>query len=441
MPSCYSREAVLQKAAVIMQDVATTSAHRTLLKSDSRLTVTEQMGQVAFWKRESGLVERSILHLMRSHIVATESRHPGSGDLCARVGAACVKMWDQREKAGEDPGKISHEFDLAINEIAKTPSRKRRLCEEDLIDMLSSLPMSIREEARDAVLRMSLGSSVSVKRSRSLESSVREVQGCSLKVGLDPRITKYPTLISPKIVLFDGAIDSVGQIHRALEDSSHSGQGYLIICRSASHEVVQTVSLNSSRGTISVILVFSRLDDLTVGSLEDMCEYTGAWTISAQSGESISTGFDRLHTVRGRVWLEGDALRCDSVPSGRTEAHISRLRQDAATRDQSVADFLGTRISGLSSSKVEVMIGESDSRSDVGLVERLDSSMRSLTASFTRGVSDTFLIPASVPAAIRSSVLTCAPAGPKSAGSVASGVIQGLQFAKTLCTIGHAVVS
>jgi hypothetical protein len=440
MSLCQSREDVLRHARSILRDVSLTSSNRTLLYEQGDVSVTDQAGQTLFWKRERDSVRKIILHLLRSHIVSTESRHPGSGEVCARAGSSIVDMWMRRELSGEDPSRLSREVTQTIDLILSSPARRRRLRSDDIFSFTACLPESLRETTTRLVSESSLGTTFAVKQGKTLHSCVSTVAGLSARVETDPRLTSQPRLIRPKAVLIDGTIDSVGQIHRVLEDSSQTGQEYLILCRGASHEVVQTIAVNSARGTVRALLAFSRLDDLTVGSLEDVCEYTGAWIISAHSGDSVSSGFDRLHPVNGSVWIEGGTLRCDCPPSDRLAQHVSRLRSDAVRGDQSVYDFLQARIVGLSSSRIDLTVGLSDTRRDASIIEKIDSEMRALSASFTRGVIDEYSLPGEMSISHKEALAAIVPQGVRSAGSVESGLIEGLRFARALCTIGHAVI-
>jgi len=439
MAVCYSREEILRQAQAVVSEISSARGERALARTGGEARSTDQTGQVAFWLRLGGGVESVVLHMLKSHIIATESRHPGSGEICSSVAPLAVNEWLRRERSGESPASILAEYQHACEQLSSLRPSRRRLASEDLPVLLDRVPGKIRQSLIDRVLSMPLGCSVSVRKGKSAETEIRETEGCSIRCGTLPGVPS-PLLHHPKVVLVDGVIDTVGQIHRILEDSASSGTAYLVVCRSASQEVVQTIAVNSARGTVRVILALSRLDDLTIGAIEDLAAYTGSITIDAQTGESVTTAFDRLTRAAGRVWVEDGHIRIDAPASDCLVGHVERLRGDAQSGDQSVVDFLEPRILGLSSRRLEVILGVSDVRSFPTMVETIDSDMRSLVASFDRGVNDRLRLPSSFPLWIlRAAELSC-ERSVTCAGSALSGIVSGIKFARDLCTIGHAVV-
>lgn len=337
--------------------------------------------------RPSSELDRMLLHAIRSRIVSSESQFPGSGEICTAVLSRSAAIWSQKEKSGISQYEMRDAFEKAAQSALISRPNRRRLREEDLCLMLSRAPSSQRSCLIAAVSNAPLGCLISVKRSRLSDSSVTTTQGCRISVGTNS-LASAGSVLDPRVVLIDGAIDSVGQIHRVLTDSAENGTQYLIGCRSMSHEVEQTIRVNCARGTVRALVFFARLDDLTIGAIDDVAAYVGSEVIGAYSGESISSRFERLSHAKGRFWIDGGCLRSDSAPHTSVQAHISKLRSDAAQGDQSVQEFLMKRILGVSSHRVELYIGESDIKANPVIVEAVDSDVRSLAASFTRGVSD-----------------------------------------------------
>ena len=413
---------------------------RTALLVGDKVVSTDQSGQAAFWLRANSLLDRGILHLLRSHVSACESIYPGSGETCISVAAGCLSLWKRRERAGERPEDISQRFLSSIDALSSTSSRKRRLRVDDLDEMLDRVPLEIRGKLRAFLESAPLGTTVSVKKGNGYVSSVDRKNGASIRVGPDSRHMGVESVVDPTIVLFDGVIDSVAQIHRLLSDSSETGRSYVLGGRGFAPEVVNTLRVNVQRGTISVLAFSSRIDDLTVGSLDDFAAYTGSWVINSQSGESISSAFDRLTSAKGKFWIESDHLRTASIPCESVQKHLATLRRDASTGDQSISDFLVPRILGLSASRIEVMLGASDIMSSPTLLEAIDSDMRSTVSSFTRGVSRGIDIPLCLDPQIAEVIRDADSKRLRSAGSALAGVISGIRFARDINSIGHAVV-
>ena len=405
-----------------------------------KVTSTSQAGQAAFWLRPEDQLEKCVLHLLRSHIVSVESRFPGAGEICAEVSAKSLESWTMRSRAGETQSKISDDYALAIQLLERATNRKRRSHLEDAEMILSDVPLGVSCKIREFLPRAPLGTTISVRRSQAEFTTAKSDSGCSVSASIDARVTSSRVLQNPRIVLYDGNIDSVSQIHRVLADSAESGTSYLIVCRGLSDDVAHTVSVNNTRGTVHVILAVSRLDDLTIGAIDDIAAYTGSWVISAQSGESISSGFERLTQANGKFWIERSAVRSNSQPSESLASHVDRLRRDAVSSDQSVADFLEKRILGLSSSRFEIFLGMQDQKRYPGIMETVDSRMRTLVSSFTRGIDLDLEIPREIDPQIAVILREAMSDKLRTYGSALAGMIAGLRFARDLCTIGHAVL-
>ena len=439
MSVCDDREEVLEKASRIAESISNSRGSRTAILVNEKVTASDLSGQAAFWMRRSDLLDRGIIHLIRSHVLSCESLYPGSGEICLDSAVMGLSLWRQRERSGVRWEDVCSSFISSIDLISQSRFERRRLQVEDLDEMLNRVPVSIRKELTDLIRSSPLGATVSVKKGSGVRSSISLKTGCSVKVSPEARHLACPPVFDPVVVLFDGVIESVAQIHRVLSDSAESGKHYVIGCRGFSPDVLNTIKVNLQRGTIRVLALTSRIDDLTVGALDDIAAYTGSWVINSQSGESISTAFDRLVQTQGKFWIESDTFRSSSQPSQSLISHVETLKRDAALGDQSVSDFLNPRILGLSSSRVEVHLGSSDLSSSPTALEMIDSDMRSVVSSFTRGVSRKIEFPSGVDPQIREIARQAAGERLRSAGSAVAGVVSGIRFAQHINSIGHAV--
>lgn len=439
MADCLDKRAISRAVRRLADAIEPSLSAGTIMDSGGTLVSTDLGGQASFWLKPKSEIDRIILHFLRSHIANSERAYPGSGDTAVRVCIAASRHWLSQEEMGRSPADLHAAVDLAIDQASKARITARRLTIEDAMRMVEVVPNPARDQLVSLFPSLPLGTSISVRRGRGDRTTVETRSGCAIKVDpVSSHLTKK--IRDPRIVLFDGTIDRVSQLHRVLTDSAERGQSYLICCRQTSQEVEETIRVNLARGTVSVILARSRLDDKTVGAIDDIAAYTGASVITAQSGESISTVFDRLTGTRGEIWLEGDSVRLGFDASDSLAPHVDRLRRDAATNNQDVADFLGSRIMGLSSSKLEVLVGEGDVRSSPRLFERIDVEMRSLMACFSRGISPAvspdFDSMGEMGDVVRGSSVWGLPVP----GADASAIISGLRFARDLCTIGFAVL-
>jgi hypothetical protein len=385
-------------------------------------------------------IDRAVLHLIKSLIVTSESRSPGSGEICALVGSQAVRLVQRWIRSGVGYAESRARLDHAISEISRSSIIKRRMRIEDVSEILSDVPPEIAASVVREIASLPLGSSVSVKKGQQERNWVGVKRGLSLRVWRDSRFSCSREVVNPKVILFDGTIETVGQIHRLLEESAERGVSFLIVCRGHTDDVGNTVSVNTMRGTVKVSLAISRLDDLTVGTIDDLSAYLGARVISAQSGESISTSLKDANEVAGKFWFDGDCIRSNAAPSDGILSHIASLRRDAERGDQSVVDFLNSRILGLSSSRIEVILGLETARSVPNAIEILDTRMRTLSASLLRGVSERFDPPVSLDPELQE-ILRGTSERVNCAGSAETGIVEGLKMAREMLDVGCAVIA
>jgi len=434
----HDREKILGRALSLASSLDSAAGSGTLISTPSGVSQTGDTGQAAFWLRPSDELDRILLHSIRSRIISAEASFPGAGRITAWVYSHAVREWVRRERAGSSMHEVRASLEEVASRLLAARPTRRRLHEEDLEVMLHGVPGECRSLLVETIRESPLGCLVSVRKSHLMETTIRRTSGC--------RISASPTQLlgsrevrSPRVVLVDGTIETVGQIHRMLEHASSSGTHYLLGCRGMSQEVEQTLTVNCARGTVSVLSFIARLDDMTVGALDDVAAFTGAVIISAQSGESVSSSFDRFITAQGKFWLEPGSIRSDATPSARLAAHIERLRSDVRDGGQPVQDFLSGRILGLSSSRVEVHLGESDTRQHPTIVESVDSEVRSLVAALGRGVT-VGVADVEAPAWV-SDLWRGAVSRPMCAGSAEAGAAAGIHAAVDLLGAGCAITS
>ena len=425
-----------------MGEVQTSLSERTaIFQRESPVTSTDMSAQAAFWLRPGDKLDRAILHLMRSHIVAAETRYPGAGEIAFRVACETVSHFSSQTGLGRRLGDITDLIDTATEILSKELTPRRRMRFEDAVHLTGRIPAEVREEMRDLLPSLSLGTSISVKKWRGKETRIDRTAGGRVKVSPPKVPGMVRTVRQPKAVIFDGVIESVSQLHSLLTDAAESGTHYLIVCREAADEVERTLAVNCMRGTVSVMIVYSRLDDLTVGSIDDISAYLGVKKVDYQSGETIAMRIIRSDRTVGVVCLEGYTLCLLSSPSSDMAAHSRSLHEDlGSTREEAVRDFLAARLLGLSSDRLTIHVGEDAVRRDPTLVEKIDSDLRSLVSCVSRGVSDSFSLPQGFPEEISQITRRSMREAPAVSGSAHAGMIAGLRFARDLCTIGAAVV-
>lgn len=439
MRKCYDQSEVERAADRVVAAISRSIDVRSLIVTADMIRSSDMGGQSAFWWTPSGSLDHAVLHSLRSHVVAAETRFPGAGEVAIRAAVASASRWRMLKRAGAHHGDLASEMLTARDTACRMSQGRRRLKFEEADNIVKdSLPPSLKCRALEVIAGSSIGTSIVVRRSSGLTSALLRDEGARIRISSPPGVSSHPAVRDPRVVLVDGTIEGVSQLHSVLTDAAENGNHYLVICRDSARDVDQTISVNNARGTISVLLLHARLDDLSVASLEDVSAYTGADILVPHSAETLSSFAAKAPTISGSASVVGGSLMIKGSPSPKLSRHTEKLRTDAASGDQSVSDFISARLSGLAADRVEAHIGRADIDRDPVAFERADTGLRVLARCLASGAS----IPATVPKEVRSVVGDEAAAAAESQlvpGAGASGIVSGINFSLDLCTLGFAV--
>jgi hypothetical protein len=110
-----------------------------------------------------------------------------------------------------------------------------------------------------------------------------------------------------------------------------------------------------------------------------------------------------------------------------------------STGDQTVRDFLTQRVSGMTADRAEVVLGRQDLAVRPTLLEEIDSRMRVLARCVESGASAGLIVPVSASPEILSLADISSAESALVPGAGQAGIIQGLRFARDLCTLGFSI--
>lgn len=91
-----------------------------------------------------------------------------------------------------------------------------------------------------------------------------------------------------KVILIDGFIDSLGEIHHLLHKASEDKDPYLIVCKGIREDAKSTIIHNNNRGTIDVMVVSLDINEENVNVINDISACMGIDIVSALKGDTIS---------------------------------------------------------------------------------------------------------------------------------------------------------
>jgi hypothetical protein len=170
--------------------------------------------------------------------------------------------------------------------------------------------------------------------------------------------TKYfGNYANPRLIMIDGFVENVSEIHVLLEKSSESKECLIVFHRGMSDDVLNTLSVNWNRGTLRVVPVqvpydlegMNTLNDLAVISLSDVVSSLKGQLISSIRYEDL-TSVDRLEITNNKIILINK--KCDK----QVKTHVQELLNKRSKVHDEIVSFYDKRIKTLSSNLVTIKL-------------------------------------------------------------------------------------
>ena len=169
------------------------------------------------------------------------------------------------------------------------------------------------------------------------------------------------TIPDCSIIVVDGAIIEVSEIHHALQHSYDTKKSVLILARNMSEDVANTLLVNWQQKKTSVFPAILRDDIETINEVKDVCELIGVIPVSNQSGTLVSTIDFSTHPKSDVAYsFEKNELRIKVSQDRAKMCVILRDRLREQIEKESVEDVkvvLEKRMSRMSSRTVTLKTG------------------------------------------------------------------------------------
>ncbi|MAH42954.1 hypothetical protein CL614_04510 [archaeon] len=184
-----------------------------------------------------------------------------------------------------------------------------------------------------------------------------------------------------KIILIDGIIEKVSEIHATLEKLHEDKQPCIIFARGFENDVISTLSTNFCRQTLDVVPVIVPYDLAGINQLKDLAVICGCDVISSLKGELISTlQFDDLVEVQKIIVDENRMIIKQDTTKNIVSLHVNELHKRmlaALSGHDEKSKLLIDRIKMLSSQCVYIKIGDSLKERKGIIIDRLEMAVRS----------------------------------------------------------------
>lgn len=134
-----------------------------------------------------------------------------------------------------------------------------------------------------------------------LQKDIKIIKNKDLEFKIDFDLDFYnnvKTISEYKIILLDGFIENVGEIHHLLDDSNKNRQNYVIFCYGMSGDVKNTILKNNLLKKTFVYPISFSLQEENINILHDISLiHKNAPVVSAQSGQTISQMFSEKNNI------------------------------------------------------------------------------------------------------------------------------------------------
>ena len=194
-----------------------------------------------------------------------------------------------------------------------------------------------------------------------------------------------------KVLIVDGKINDVGEIHHVLQRSFDTKEQFVTITTGLSEDVANTLQVNWQQGKTNV-LPFVVDDDIgNINEIKDIATVCGIIPCSIKSGARLSnTNLDELPVMKAQY--SSSKNRLVIYPGAGAALRINRLRSQikkkiSLSKENDVIELLNSRLSRLSSRSLEVNMSE-ESRYSGFINDKLNSFFSHFSSCGTQGVID-----------------------------------------------------
>ncbi len=317
---------------------------------------------------------------------------------------------------------------LAIN------SWKRSINDDTLWDY--------NEDIIKAVQHCGAMGNIRVRRSRSKEAFIEVRDGlrlnCRLSPGFNPASGGAGVLSDACIVVVDGMVNEVSEVHRVLSESNEKDIDVAIFASAFSPDVENTLSVNWQSGKLRVLpfVMEKGLDD--INQIRDICEPLGVTPVSKDTGKILSA-IDLEEEPTVKQLRISDNRDCVIVsPKDKQVLSILKMRKEMSSKlkkekTEDIREILKNRLSKFSSRTVILSIP--CQKSEEGIVQdRVGSFFKFISQCASQGVYDTRKIEKHFPIISGKSLPDLMPAA-----SVARAINRAIADYKAISNIGCVI--
>ena len=352
-------------------------------------------------KSSNSSIDAQIQNIVLNSAIRSENMSSGSAELFFNI----LNYFIDSSKYKKTRRERLEFLKDAKEEIIKSSEEISDLCamasREDFKRLIRTVTdiSDIREIVSDVIFSSSPISQIVVERSSIEKSILKNVLGNIVNVEIPQAGFSSGgrwDRTGVNCILVDGHIENISQLHHFLDTLSENNGRAIILSRSASDEVKNTILYNFKRGTLDVILIEI---DYTVENnhlLSDISKLFDSNIINIDMGDTISGNIkDKIFKIERVVLTQKDMTLFSNKTSDDIFDYIQDIRGLKDKIDMNILDSdsynkilksIDSRIKFLNSRRYEIKIGKKDIDFDPHIVSKIDKFLRSFPDISSSGI-------------------------------------------------------
>lgn len=255
---------------------------------------------------------------------------------------------------------------------------KRRLSKKDIKSLTKDMTDESKEIVNNVISKCSPKTLITLEKSNFIENKIIQKETLFFDIKPIPGFVGSEWLKEEvNILMVDGIIESVSQIHHLLTQAYETKEPFLLISRAYNPEVLKTIAENKAKGLIDMIPIDLGFSNENHHVLSDISRIFNIDYASPDLGDVISVfvrrGLKKIKKVKitnyGVDFYIDDQERLETVRNEVFELALKNLGSE-------VDVLIQKRIKSLSTDRVSVLIGKDSIAKNPIIIEELDIFIR-----------------------------------------------------------------
>jgi hypothetical protein len=264
---------------------------------------------------------------------------------------------------------------------------KSRLIKKNDIDHIIKISDTrLKNLILESIKLSSLHSKLTLDNSNSNTSYIEVTNGFFFEGLISSFSIKENLFFDAKVVLIDGFVESVSEIHHFLELSAKTEEYYIVFARGFSDEVIHTLKINFDRKTLKIIPIVVKFDLEGINLLNDIAVCCNSDVVNTQKGNLISSiTIEELKRIE-KINLSKEGLLINNR-SIFIDSHIKNLQQKIIESNNDITEeSIRKRIQRLGQNQISIKLPNSVEKSKD--YYQLDNGIRSLKSAINYGIAE-----------------------------------------------------